>query len=399
LPDVTHTPGRASYLAAAIVFLLSAPAFAAQYDEEPFIPLSPVVMGQGGSYIASAQGYNAFFYNPAGFSRGNGAFTLTSSSSWIYSRPDLFLSQVAQSIVGTQTQTSFLNFINSQVTTGGLGAGSSIGIGYVGGGFGLGTALIIDSMLYGPTLLGVTGDLTATLGFIGGLSLPFDVGGVKIHVGADIRPMIRIHTPISNSSAISVLTALTSGGNVFSALNSAKAYYGSGIGLDLGAIAELGWFSIGLSIKDVGGTQFNYSSNTFGTVTSTLGSQGNFPSGSPVSDTYVIPMDVGIGVAFHPDLGRTNLFFDPTFSFDMRNIVGAIDGSADFWTLLHAGTEIRLMNMFTVRAGLNQGYLTVGGGMKVFFLDMNMAIFTQELGAHLGDRPNAGMTVSTDIRI
>ncbi len=390
---------RAFSLAAAIIVLAGASAFAATIDEEPFVPLSPIVMGEGGSFIANAQGYNAFFYNPAGFSRGSGAFTLASSASWIYARPDLLISQVAQAIAGTQTQTSLLNFINSQVTTGGIGVGSSLGIGYVGEGFGLGSVLIIDSMLYGPTLLGVTGDLTATLGFIGGLSLPLDLGGVKIHVGADIRPMIRIHAPITNSTAVSILTDLTTGGNVLSALNTSTAYYGSGIGLDLGAIADLGWFQFGISIRDLGGTQFNYSSNTFGTVTGTLGSQGSFPSGTPVSDTYVIPMDLGVGVAFHPDLGRTNLFFDPTISFDMRNVIGAIDGSANIWTLLHAGTEIRLMNTFTFRAGLNQGYLTVGGGVKLLFLDMNLAIFTEELGAHLGDRPAAGMTANLDFRI
>ncbi len=396
---MNRTLGRTSYLAVALFLLAAASAFAATHYEEPFAPLSPVVMGEGGSFIANAQGYNAFFYTPAGFSRGKGSLTLTSVNSWIYSRPDLLISQVAQAIAGTQTPSSFLDFVNSQATTGGIGVGSSLGIGYVGDGFGLGSVFIVDSMMYGPSLLGVTGDLTATLGFIGGLSLPFDVGGIRINVGADIRPMIRVHTPITNSTAVSILSALTTGGDVISALNSSTSYYGSAIGLDLGAIADLGWFQFGISVRDVGGTQFNYTSNTFDTVTTTLGSQGNFPSGTPVSDTYIIPMDVGVGVAFHPDLGRTNLFFDPTFSFDMRNVVGAIDGSANFWTLLHAGTEIRLMNTFTVRAGINQGYLTFGGGVKLLFLDMNLAIFTQEMGAHLGDRPAAGMTASVDVRI
>ena len=392
--------GRISTLGTVIIMLCSASVFAAQITEPPFLPLSPEVMGQGGSSIANAEGFNAFFYNPAGFSRGNGAFTLTSSATWIYARPDLLISQIAQNIAGTQSSSSFLNFVNSQVTTGGLGVGSSLGIGYIGQGFGLGAVLILDSSLYGQTLLGVTGDLTATLGFIGGLSLPFDLGGGrKVHVGADIRPMIRMHTPVTNSTAVAVLTALTSGGDIGSALSSATTVYGSGIGLDLGAIAELGWFSLGLSIRDLGGTQFNYASNTFGGVTGSLASHGSFPSGSSVSDTYVIPMNVGFGVAFHPDFGTTSLFFDPTFSFDMQNIIGAIDGSADFWTLLHAGTEIRLMNLFAVRGGINQGYLTVGGGIKVLVFDMNMAIFTQELGAHLGDRPAAGMTFDLNVRI
>jgi F plasmid transfer operon, TraF, protein len=392
---------RASFPGIALLFILcSASAFAAQITEPAFLPLSPQVMGQGGSYIADAQGYDAFFYNPAGFSRSNGAFTLTSSSTWVYARPDLLISQIAQNLAGTQTSSSLLNFINSQATTGGIGIGSSLGIGYVGGGFGLGAVLIFDSSLYGPTLLGVTGDLTATLGFIGGFSLPFDLGGGrKIYVGADIRPMIRIHAPVSNSTSVAVLNALTSGGDIGSALSGAATVYGSAIGLDVGAMAELGWFSLGLSVRDLGGTQFNYSTNTFGAVTGSLASRLSLPSGRSVNDTYAIPMDVGFGLAFHPDLGPTSLFFDPLLSFDMNNIIGAIDGSADFWTLLHAGTEIRLMNLFTIRGGVNQGYLTLGAGLKVLIFDMNMAIFSQELGAHIGDRPAAGMTFSLDCRI
>jgi hypothetical protein len=391
---------RVVFIALVALLFRAGAASAAQIDEAPFLPLSPAVMGQGGSFIADAHGYDAFFYNPAGYSRGNGAFTLTSTSTWVYARPDLLISQIVQNLAGTQTSSSLLNFINSQATTGGIGLGSSLGIGYVGEGFGLGTVLILDSSLYGQTLLGVTGDLTATLGFIGGFSVPLDLGGGnKLHVGADIRPMIRIHTPVANSIAVSVLSALTSGGDIGAALNGATTVYGSAIGLDLGAIAELGWFSLGLSIRDVGGTQFNYTTNTFGSVTGNLASHLSLPSGNSVNDVYVIPMDVGIGFTFHPDLGQASLFFDPRLSFDMRNIIGAIDGSVDFWTLLHAGTEIRLMNLFTVRGGINQGYLTAGAGLQFLIFDVNMAIFTQELGIHLGDRPAAGIAFSLDLRI
>lgn len=390
---------RAS-LAAAVIFLLSIrAAFAAQITEIPFIPLSPTAMAEGGSSIATAQGYDAFFYNPAGFSRGGGDFMLTSVTSWIYARPDQLISQATQLALGTTSPAATFNFINSQVTSGGFGGGCSFGIGYVRNGFGFGVAFILDSMLYGQTLLGMTGDLTATLGFIGGLSVPFDIMGMKVHVGGDVRPMIRIHAPITNSNAVTLVNALANGGDLAAALSSATAYYGSGIALDLGAIAELGCFSFGLSIRDLGGTYFKYSSNTFGSVTGTLASQGAFPTGGSVSDKYLIPMDIGVGISFHPELGSIKYLVDPRFSADFRNIVGAVDGSAVVWTLLHAGVEVRLLNMFTLSGGVNQGYLTLGGGVKLVVLYLNIAIFTQELGAHLGDRPSSGMTFNADIRI
>ena len=385
--------------AAAIFFLSTYGIFAAQIAEIPFVPLSPATMAQGGTSIATAQGYDALFSNPAGFSRGTGAFTLTSSTTWLYSRPDLLVSQLLQIASGTTSAAATFNFINSQVTTGGFGGGLSFGIGYVGEGLGIGAAFILDMMQYGQTILGMTGDLTATLGFIGGLSVPFYIGDMKVHVGGDLRPMVRIHAPIPNSTAVSLVTALANGGDLAAALNSTMAYHGTGIGLDLGAIAELGWFSFGLSIRDLGGTRFLYSSSTFGSATADLASLGRFPAGSSVSDTFVIPMDIGVGISFHPDLGTTQHLVDPRFSVDFRNIVGAIDGSADVWTLLHAGGEVRFFNVFTLRGGVNQGFLTMGGGVKLLVLDMNLALFTQELGVHLGDRPSAGMTFNADVRI
>ncbi|MGO9411559.1 MAG: hypothetical protein ACLQCB_12515 [Spirochaetia bacterium] len=385
----------------AVAFIMITPcggAFAAQIAEIPFAPVSPAVMGGGGCAITTAQGFDAFFYNPAGLSRGGGGFT-TSSTSWIYSRPDLLISQAAQLALGTANPTATFNFLSSQVTSGGFGAGSAIGIGYLSGGFGLGAAFIIDSMLYGQTMLGCTGDITATLGFMTGLSIPFDFVGIRVHVGGDVRPMIRIHALIPNSSAVTLVNAIANGGDIPAALSSTPAVYGSGVGFDLGFMGEVGWFSFGLSIRDLGGTTFSYSANSFGSVTGSLASQGSLPAGSSVSDTYTIPMDIGIGLSFHPDLGSFRHFVDPVLSLDLRNINGALDGSALFWTCVHAGAELKVFNLFMLRAGINQGYLTAGAGMKLFVFDLNVAVFTQELGQHLGDRPNACMTFNADLRI
>jgi len=390
---------KKEWLAAMALILLSrCIAFAAQIAEMPFVPLSPAVMGQGDCAIATAQGYDAFFYNPAGFSRGNGEFMLTSATSWVYARPDQLIWQGVLLALGRTNPTATFNFLNSQITTGGFGVGSAIGFGIVKGGFGLGAALILDSLLYGQTMLGMTGDLTATLGFIGGLSVPLYIAGMRVYVGGDVRPMIRIHAPIQNASAIALTNAIANGTDIGAALSSATAVYGSAVGLDLGIIGEVGWFSFGLSIRDLGGTTFAYSQNTLGSVAGALASQGSLPAGSPPSDAYVIPMDIGVGLSIHPDLGTFAYFLDPRLSMDFRNLVGTLQGSALLWTAIHAGAEIRLFNLFVLRGGINQGYLTAGGGVKVSVFDVNFAVFTRELGFYPGDQPNAGMAFNADIK-
>ena len=387
-------------LLALVLLLAGSAAFAATIDEIPFVPMSPDVLGRGGTTIANARGWDALFGNPAGFSRDPSAFTLSSSTSWVYARPDEFLGLVGQLAGGSSSQTSLLSFMNNQVTRGGIGAGASWGIGYVGGGLGLGAALVLDSTLSGPSLLGVTGDLTGTLGFIVGLAVPFEVGGFKIHVGGDVRPMVRIHAPLDNATAVSMLNALANGGDVLAALGTANTFYGVGIGMDAGAIAELGWFNVGFSIRDLGGTQFRYNYATFSAVETSVATTLQLPTTGTLEtqDQYVIPMDIGVGLDFHPDFGTFNNVLDPSITLEMHNLVQAISGEVSPWTAIHFGVEARLFSFFTVRTGLNQGYLTAGAGVKFLFFELNGAVFTRELGAHVGDQPLAGMTFDASIR-
>ena len=111
---------KAWFSAIALILLSRCIAFAARMAEMPFVPLSPAVMGQGDCAIATAQGYDAFFYNPAGFSRGNGEFMLTSATSWVYARPDQLIWQGVQLALGRSNPTATFNFLNSQITTGGF---------------------------------------------------------------------------------------------------------------------------------------------------------------------------------------------------------------------------------------------------------------------------------------
>ncbi len=387
-------------LAVLLLALAGGAAFADTIDEIPFAPMNPATLGRGGAEISDAHGWDALFSNPAGFSRDPSAFTLSSTEVWVYSRPDELTNLVGEFAAGTASSSAILNFMSNQVTRGGIGAGGAWSIGYVGGGLGLGAALIVDSVLNGPSLLGVSGDMTATLGFIGGLAIPVEVAGFKVHVGGDVRPMIRVHTLLTNSVAVNMLKALATGGSVFSSLGNAPALYGVGIGLDAGAIAEIGWFNVGLSIRDLGGTQFRYNTTPFRVVESAVTGSLQFPTTGTLvtSDQYVIPMDIGIGVSFHPDFGTFNNILDPTASLEMRNVVGALTGPESAWTLLHFGIDTKIVSFFSLRMGLNQGYLTAGAGVRFLVFDLNFAVFTRELGLHVGDMPLSGMTLDSSIR-
>ncbi len=364
-------------------------------DEPSFLPMDPVIMAQGGSFIADVNGYSAMFYNPAGFASKKSSITLSSTSLWLYANP-LNTYKLVREI--TNNSPDMITTINGEITTGGVGFGASEGIGIITRGLGLGIVFMMDSYMYGPNTLGIEGDLNATIGFIGGYAINLSLLGINLKIGGDLRPMVRVRVPLANNDAIGLLMSFSQGGDVMSALNDVNAYHGFGLGLDLGTIAELGPFKFGLSVRDLGGTRFYYTSDTVSAVSESFQSGGGFPEGSEVSNVYAIPMNVSAGASFHPDLGILSFLIDPSVHVDLDDIVGVIANGRSMWTLLHGGAEVKLLSLFSVRGGINQGYITMGAGVHLLFLDFNMAVFTRELGKHVGDIPNSGMTFELALR-
>ena len=364
--------------------------------EPPFAPPSPVLLAQGGSASAVADGYEALFANPAGFSLSGRAVTLSSFSAWAYGRPGRFLE-----VLSDPTQAAMTSYLQDEIVRGGGGLGAAYGIGYVGHGLGLGLSVTADSFLSGPTVGEAAGDLLdLTFAFVAGFSLPVKLPGGRLHLGVDFRPMARVRAPADGGpGALAVLGALQSGGDILPLLGSAEALHGFGVGLDLGAIAELGDFRLGLSVRDVLGTRFGYSWNTLGEIGDSLSSSFNLPDGVPAEGEYLVPMRVNLGAAWHPDLGRMKSFIDPVFHADVQDIVGGLQEGRSFWTFLHLGAEVELLKLFELRAGLNQGWFTVGAGLELLVLDVNLAFFTRELGLRRGDSPSSGLVLEGAFRL
>jgi len=366
----------------------------------PFEPLSPKIWGQGGGYTAVAQGYEALFTNPAGFGMENGkkgrSITIVSANPWFYSKPDRLLPFVSEFIENYDINQA-VDVVVDQVTEGGFGLGTSLGIGYVGKGIGLGFIGVLDSYLYGQKILGAEGFIQATFGFIGGLSYSFDIKKTRLIVGGDLRPMLRMYTPLENAAVLSMLGAVADDKDLFSVLNQQKSYSGIGLAFDLGFLFDFSPFAFGLSLRDVGGTKYRFNTATFEDHFGGL-KNGSLPQGGVIDSEAVTPMDISAGIAFHPKLGSIDWLFDPIIQIEVQDITGMIRENRSFWTSLHGGADLRLLSLFNLRGGISQGYFTLGGGINLFFLELNAAIFTRELGLHAGDQPNAGVTFEGAVR-
>jgi len=365
--------------------------------EKPFFPNSPSLLAQGGSSTATANGYDALFTNPAGFSRSPGSFTLTGVSAWIMGN---FNSKDINAVMNNDKNEN-IALAERQITKTGLGAGASAGVGFVGSGLGFGIIEEIDSYMYGENILGATGDLYSTTSFIVGYSFPIKIGGITFHLGGDVRPMFRIRAPLGANTITSMFTSSEgeSGFSIDSLLNGPNAYYGVGMALDTGVIAKYGSFQAGIAARDVFGTRFNYSKSSLKNVTDSLKSGGVPEDGETVNATHIIPMNVSAGLAFDPEFGILKYAVDPLVHIGFNDVMGLVKKEeTSFFTHLHAGAEVKVLQFIKLRAGINQGYFTTGVGLDLLFLDINAAVFTLERGSFAGARPNNGVSIEAAFR-
>jgi hypothetical protein len=444
---------------------------------DPFLPANPIVMGRGGSFTATASGYNSFFFNPAGFAR-EGEFTLASVNAWAFMNnelvdyaldaargalpflpggsaatapvarevdPDAFadleqyftdladwaegaagagadLEAIVQDALGdptieitdpsdlseiiaaagTEDVVAFLNDIEAAAAAAGyplpfsvadleaalasglpsgyLRAGGMAGIGYVGNGIGLGLFLNTEATVDATNILQATGTAFNTITFVGGFGLTFG----NLNLGVAIRPTIFGYTSVAAASLVA--DYLTGASLDLGSIFNESVFFGSGLGIDLGAVYTLGPFSFGASVKDFLGTRIAYRKSSFDEYFQAL-SAASLPLGSELtveeaSSAWTIPMKVNLGAEFHPDLRVISFLIDPRISVDLLDVSLALRTAQSgeeitsdvLLSMLNFGAEIETLRFLTVRGGYYGGYLSAGLGLDLVVVDINAAL-------------------------
>ena len=89
-----------------------------------------------------------------------------------------------------------------------------------------------------------------------------------------------------------------------------------------------------------------------------------------------------IGLALEKSLSKYKLLG----ALDYRDLTHAIGRDDDIPKRLHMGLELQLPKILSVRAGLNQGYVTYGLTFDFWIIKLDLASYTEEVGAHAGQR-------------
>lgn len=115
------------------------------------------------------------------------------------------------------------------------------------------------------------------------------------------------------------------------------------------------------------------------------------------------PWSLNFGVAFAPDVPVLNpvITADLVDMFELCKSFGSWikdkDNSdfraSDLLLHLNLGAEFGLFDILTVRGGINRGYLSIGAGLWLPFMQIDASYGWQEFGNQIGDKPVDSLTI------
>lgn len=342
-------------------------------------------LGLGGTFLAVSEGYRGLYGNPSGFASRRPELTILAPASWAYVRPDADGVDRLMAAVKDDDDEA----LRSLLADNGFGSGFQLGIGYAGRGFGVGLFVTQDTFAARQDVdIAGLADVDAATSFqvnavIGG-ALPVRFLGVKLTLGADLRPFFLAVGSMSLEDAVAAVASP-------SVFFSQTATGGFGLAVDLGVSLEMGAFTLGVSVRDIA-PEFSVNSAALNDL---LGSW----SSASGAGTFRISPKVSAGVLFHPDLGSLAEFFDPLVVVEAQDIVSVIRKGESPLNMLHAGAEVKAFNFLVLRAGVSSGWLTAGVGLDLACLEINAAAFTEELGSKPGAGGRGGIVVEAAIRL
>jgi len=387
---------------------LMATAAFAEETYSPLIPKSAKSMAMGGVYSSLPTAEFSFLGNPANFADKKASFTVTSIDTWAYIKPTQDnIDMLANTIPHIEDE--YANLFDLIPSNGGIGGGFSMSaLSFAGKGLGVGFQMTSDDYAKGRDLPSSLLTIDTEASVVIGLGIPLQLGGLRLSIGGDLRPFYRIRTtdfPLAELVQVMAGTVDLDGDSVITdydkdplnAIDDINA--GFGLALDVGATLEFGSLAMGLSIRDIA-PPFPVWNGSLNDLITSVEESGDLPEQTEANTSKVsfVP-NMTVGLSWAPKLIRGIL--EPAVYFELQDPISVAknwDGAGSMLNLLHVGAEVKLLSMVSLRGGLNRGWLSAGAGFKLLFIDVNAAVFTEELGAVAGDKPRSGIALQAAIR-
>lgn len=320
-------------------------------------------LAMGGTCVSHVHGADSVFFNPAALARIDGfAITLAQAQAGI-SKSVL---DVADQFEGSSDFTAAdLDKLYGKNFMADVSARAGFAMPYIG--FGVYSNNYTNMKFSDPTFPTFNMDFISDYGYAIGGALPL---GANTSLGVTFRHIKRW----GGAEEIDVSSLIGSNANSIADSNFQNRGVGHAMDLAVMTTLEHPWKpTFSFVWQDLGVTTFSQTA-------------GSAPP-PPQYDNLIF------GASVQQELG----FIDFTHAFEYKFI--RTDSGDDLSKKLHLGTEASL-GLVDLRAGLNQGYVTYGAGIDLWFLQIDAAVYTHELGTYAGqarsDNYNVSLTINLD---
>ena len=233
--------------------------------------------------------------------------------------------------------------------------------------------------------------------------------GIRIELGADTSLDLGVSSGLSVlgytglvgvQSALDLIEQGDGSQDPMAILESVPIALGYYVPLNVGANVNLPYgFSIGVVGRNLLNSSLGIKMHKYSIDDFTNGDPMEAVSGIFDTEDFTIKtdptMDLGLGWKWE------NGLFQPTLAADFVDVIGFFqegDYSTRGWMdHLRLGAEVKLLSFLDVRGGMNQGYWTVGAGIDLYVLKLDLAYYWQEFGSTAGDYGLDAFTVRFNI--
>lgn len=307
-------------------------------------------LGMGGAFVAVSNDQNALFYNPAGLSRiqGKRVAILSIEAELGQKAYDAYTDALD---VDTDSEQEVADFLRDYIGDYSHAAATVFPY-YIRPHFAFGvfsiakTNFIARNHQYPSLIIDSTGDAGAAAGYAHHL---FDD---RLSIGASLKYVVR--KSLTGEYTVPDITS-----DDFDDMLDDDVQDGSGTLLDLGLIYRFENITIGQKSVD-------------------------FQAG--VSANNLIDSDMGDArdLDEHVDVGFAVYIDSWIFALDYIDVAGMIDDDEDPGKRLRIGAEYDFGRLLTARAGLYQGYLTLGLEIDTKYVQLDLLTYAEEVGTYAG---------------
>lgn len=368
-------------------------------------------MGRSG--LALTTRLDSFFVNPAALAKKGFALAIPSATISVYNLSAALNDSKTVEIIDKLTHGNATNADTAKLAVnllGNLGRGRNLiatmdaSIAMKVGIFGLATNMQVklhglntgSSMLSQSIIPEVNLAQTVGLGF---RILNFD--SVSLSVGASVHAIYKAYLKGIDANTIVGLIGGTEETNPTELLLwDTPIVGGFAVPIDVGV--NVGFFNnalvLGTTLSNINGKYYMNSYGSAGDLVNSLSTGAMAPpEGHQVaaSEKFTIgtPLSFNIGLAFAPRVPVLR----PVLTVDFVDIIDLFTSdnfqASDILLHMNFGAEFGLWDVLTVRGGVDRGYISLGAGFWLPFMEIDVAYGRQEFGDEIGDKPVDALTI------